>query len=85
MTDPVTLKTAKGDFQFPVLEGSCGPDVFDVRVNTTPRSAVRFSRHDVPEDAFDPIRAAVTDGELVNEYELRGALTDALPTFGGGR
>ena len=31
MTDPVTLKTAKGDFQFPVLEGSCGPDVFDVR------------------------------------------------------
>jgi predicted amidohydrolase len=61
------------------------PDVFDFRVNTTPMRAVRFSRHDVPEDAFDPIRAAVTDGELVNEYELRGALTDALPTFGGGR
>jgi citrate synthase len=31
MTDPATLKTASGDFQYPVLEGSVGPDVVDIR------------------------------------------------------
>ncbi|HET9810939.1 MAG TPA: citrate synthase, partial [Sphingomicrobium sp.] len=31
MTDPVTLKSAKGDYEFPVLEGSVGPDVVDIR------------------------------------------------------
>src|SRR5512146_2487803 len=31
MTEPATLKTASGDFQYPVLEGSVGPDVVDIR------------------------------------------------------
>jgi citrate synthase len=31
MTDPVTLNTGKGTIEIPVLEGSVGPDVIDIR------------------------------------------------------
>src|SRR6476469_3797428 len=31
MTDAVTLKTPEGDLNYPVLNGSVGPDVVDIR------------------------------------------------------
>ena len=31
MTDEVTLKLPKGDQAYPVLEGSVGPEVIDIR------------------------------------------------------
>ena len=31
MTEAVTLSSDKGNFEFPVLEGSVGPEVIDIR------------------------------------------------------
>ena len=31
MTDPVTLKTPERDYELPVIDGSCGPEVVDIR------------------------------------------------------
>ncbi|HKS91774.1 MAG TPA: carbon-nitrogen hydrolase family protein [Tepidiformaceae bacterium] len=64
------------------------PDVFDFRVNTTPKQLARFGPHPEVEGPVGSIRAAIDGGDLVNEYELRGALNDYASAFAaseGGR
>ena len=31
MTDAITLKTPKGDFDYAIMEGSVGPEVVEIR------------------------------------------------------
>ncbi len=64
------------------------PDVFDFRVNTTPKQLAHFGPAEAARDPFGGIRDAIDSGDLVNEYELRGALNDYAPVlnaFEGGR
>jgi predicted amidohydrolase len=57
------------------------PDIFDFRVNTTPKQPVRFAPAPPSHDPFDGIRAGIAEGAIRDEYVLRGALDDAAREF----
>jgi len=54
------------------------PDVFDFRVNATPKRIATFTGRDgVDGDPVSTISAGVRDGGIRNEAELRDALAHA--------
>jgi len=55
------------------------PDVFTFEVNTTPKQVASFNGGARPIPVTAPIEDGLSTGQIRNERELRGAVSDVAP------
>lgn len=57
------------------------PDVFEFRVNTSPRQVAAFQPRTAPAEVRAAIETGLSEGQVRNQRELYGALADVAPEF----